>query len=159
MKSVNKSAKNIWILPRKTRWIGRLHKPTAMLCRQEWTWFLNVLMMVDHHNHPVMNHDSWWLIITIIVSWWQILRQNNLGKMVGSTGQPFSSMIGKVDLESFAIATQFLGMRIMMIMMLSTMGKITIIPTLQRCRKVSSLGFRCGRWDGRQFLPFQPAKE
>ena len=114
-------------IPRMTQWIGRLHKPTAMLCRQEWTWFLNVLMMVDHHNHPVMNHDSWWLIITIIVSWWQILRQNNLGKMVGSTGQPFSSMIGKVDLESFAIATQFLGRRIMMIMMLSTMGRITII--------------------------------
>ena len=31
-----------------------------------------------------------------------------LGKMVGSTGHPFSSMIGNVDLESLAIATQFL---------------------------------------------------
>lgn len=30
------------------------------------------------------------------------------GNMVGSTGQPFSSIMGKVDLESFAIATQFL---------------------------------------------------
>ena len=28
--------------------------------------------------------------------------------MVGSTGHPFSSMIGNVDLESLAIATQFL---------------------------------------------------
>ena len=32
-----------------------------------------------------------------------------LGKMVGSTGHPFSSMIGNVDLESLAIATQFLN--------------------------------------------------
>ena len=31
--------------------------------------------------------------------------------MVGSTGHPFSSMIGKVDLESLAIATQFLRMK------------------------------------------------
>ena len=29
--------------------------------------------------------------------------------MVGSTGHPFSSMIGNVDLESLAIATQFLN--------------------------------------------------
>ena len=28
--------------------------------------------------------------------------------MVGSTGHPFSSIIGNVDLESLAIATQFL---------------------------------------------------
>ena len=28
--------------------------------------------------------------------------------MVGSTGQPFSSIMGKVDLESLAMATQFL---------------------------------------------------
>ena len=32
-----------------------------------------------------------------------------LGKMVGSTGHPFSSIIGNVDLESLAIATQFLN--------------------------------------------------
>ena len=29
--------------------------------------------------------------------------------MVGSTGHPFSSIIGNVDLESLAIATQFLN--------------------------------------------------
>jgi hypothetical protein len=31
-----------------------------------------------------------------------------LGKMVGSTGQPLSSMMGKVERESLAMATQFL---------------------------------------------------
>ena len=31
-----------------------------------------------------------------------------LGNIVGSTGHPFSSIIGNVDLESLAIATQFL---------------------------------------------------
>ena len=36
-----------------------------------------------------------------------------LGKMVGSTGHPFSSIIGNVDLESLAIATQFLKMKMM----------------------------------------------
>ncbi len=30
----------------------------------------------------------------------------NLGKMDGSMGQPFSSMMGKVDLASLATATQ-----------------------------------------------------
>jgi hypothetical protein len=35
-----------------------------------------------------------------------------LGNIVGSTGQPSSSRIGNVDLESLAIATQFLKNKI-----------------------------------------------
>ena len=51
----------------------------------------------------------WWL------SWWWLWRSWKIhrGNMVGSTGHPFSSMIGKVDLESLAIATQFLKMKAM----------------------------------------------
>ena len=91
--------------------------------------------------------------------------------MVGSTGHPFSSMIGKVDLESLAIATQFLHHAMMTVMLMrchflhkTQLGfchhnSLQNILTLQRYRTASSPGFRCGTSNGPQFSLFQPGLE